>query len=69
MYIYGNNMRIKLFKINSIIMGMENDRKLNRYRVHIDMDAFFAAVECRDEPKLRNIPMAVGSDAMLVSNG
>ena len=28
--------------------------------IHIDMDAFFAAVEMRDHPELRNIPMAVG---------
>lgn len=28
--------------------------------IHIDMDAFFAAVEMRDNPKLRNVPMAVG---------
>ena len=28
--------------------------------IHVDMDAFFAAVEMRDNPKLRNVPMAVG---------
>lgn len=28
--------------------------------VHIDMDAFFAAVEQRDNPALRNKPIAVG---------
>jgi DNA polymerase-4 len=28
--------------------------------IHVDMDAFFAAVEMRDNPALRNIPMAVG---------
>lgn len=28
--------------------------------IHIDMDAFFAAVEMRDNPTLRNVPMAVG---------
>ncbi len=28
--------------------------------IHIDMDAFFAAVEMRDNPALRNVPMAVG---------
>lgn len=28
--------------------------------IHIDMDAFFAAVEMRDNPSLRNVPMAVG---------
>ncbi|VDM55470.1 unnamed protein product [Angiostrongylus costaricensis] len=29
------------------------------------MDAYFAAVEMRDEPRLRTVPMAVGSSAML----
>jgi DNA polymerase kappa len=33
--------------------------------VCVDMDAFFAAVECLDAPELRNVPMAVGSSAML----
>lgn len=28
--------------------------------IHIDMDAFFASVEMRDNPALRNVPMAVG---------
>ena len=30
--------------------------------IHIDMDAFFASVEQRDNPELRGIPMAVGHD-------
>lgn len=30
--------------------------------IHIDMDAFFAAVEQRDHPELRGKPIAVGSD-------
>ena len=28
--------------------------------IHIDMDAFYASVEQRDNPKLRNLPLAVG---------
>jgi len=30
--------------------------------IHIDMDAFYAAVEMRDFPEYRNIPLAVGGD-------
>lgn len=28
--------------------------------IHLDLDAFFASVEMRDNPALRNVPMAVG---------
>lgn len=31
--------------------------------IHVDMDCFYAAVEMRDDPTLRNIPLAVGGSA------
>ena len=31
--------------------------------IHIDMDCFFAAVEIRDNPALKNKPVAIGSTA------
>uniref|UniRef100_A0A1I8J180 DNA polymerase kappa n=1 Tax=Macrostomum lignano TaxID=282301 RepID=A0A1I8J180_9PLAT len=37
----------------------------SRTHVHIDMDAFYAAVEMLDNPRLRHVPMAVGGNDML----
>ena len=31
--------------------------------IHIDMDSFFASIEIRDNPKLKNKPVAVGGKA------
>jgi DNA polymerase IV len=31
--------------------------------IHIDMDCFYAAIEMRDDPSLRDIPIAVGGSA------
>ena len=45
---------------------LEGTRDLGRIVVHVDMDAFYAAVEMRDDPSLRDVPMAVGGSAMLV---
>lgn len=46
---------------------LEATRDLSRIIVHIDMDAFYASVEIRDNPRLKEVPMAVGSRSMLVS--
>lgn len=48
-----------------IVKELEQTRDLSRTFVHIDMDAFYAAVEILDNPELRDKPMAVGSNAML----
>jgi len=40
-------------------------RDLTRTIVHVDMDMFYAAVEMRDEPTLKDKPMAVGGMGML----
>jgi DNA polymerase IV (archaeal DinB-like DNA polymerase) len=37
---------------------------MNRIILHLDMDAFFAAVEERDKPRLKGRPIVIGSDPM-----
>ncbi|KAK3607913.1 hypothetical protein CHS0354_036739 [Potamilus streckersoni] len=48
-----------------LLEELERARDLNYIIVHIDMDAFYAAVEMRDNPSLRDKPMAVGGNSML----
>ena len=40
---------------------------MQRKIIHIDADCFYAAIEMRDHPELRGIPMAVGGSAEPVS--
>ena len=41
-------------------MNTEN-RALNRIIIHVDQDSFYASVESRDNPALRNKPLIIGS--------
>ncbi|KAK7933560.1 hypothetical protein WMY93_004456 [Mugilogobius chulae] len=52
-------------KVEKMVTDMEKKRDLSRIIVHVDMDAFYAAVEMRDSPELKDKPMAVGSMSML----
>lgn len=52
-------------KVERMVLELEKHRDLSRVIVHVDMDAFYAAVEMRDCPELKNKPMAVGSMSML----
>jgi len=58
-------MQSTLRTIDSELQILEDQRDLTRVVVHVDMDAFYAAVEARDNPALANVPMAVGSLSML----
>lgn len=55
-------------EVNSFVKKVKCERDFSRIIVHIDMDAFYAAVETRDNPSLKDIPMAVGSNSMLCTS-
>ncbi|KAM4577885.1 DNA polymerase kappa [Fundulus diaphanus] len=52
-------------QVEKMASELERSRDLSRVIVHVDMDAFYAAVEMRDSPELKDKPMAVGSMSML----
>ncbi|XP_053466135.1 DNA polymerase kappa isoform X1 [Ictalurus furcatus] len=52
-------------EVEKLTADLERSCELDRVIVHVDMDAFYAAVEMRDCPELKKKPMAVGSMSML----
>jgi DNA polymerase kappa len=50
--------------VNKLIATLERERRLGTY-IHVDMDAFFCAVEERQNPALKSQPFAVGGLSML----
>ena len=50
---------------DSRIEFLKEQRRYDKIWLHLDMDMFFAAVEIRDNPSLKDIPMAVGNMSMI----
>uniref|UniRef100_A0A8D1GHC4 DNA polymerase kappa n=1 Tax=Sus scrofa TaxID=9823 RepID=A0A8D1GHC4_PIG len=63
--ITSQQLRKAQLQVDRFAMELEQSRDLSNTIVHIDMDAFYAAVEMRDNPELRDKPIAVGSRNML----
>ena len=55
-------------KADEYITELELSRDLSQTIVHIDCDAFYAAVEELDRPELKDVPMAVGKGVLTTCN-
>ena len=57
-----------LRRADDLIEQLESTRDLSQRVVHVDCDAFFAAVEELDRPELKSVPMAVGKGVLSTCN-
>ncbi|KAL8980806.1 MAG: hypothetical protein Q9177_005774 [Variospora cf. flavescens] len=57
-----------LRRANDYITELELSRDLSQIVVHVDCDAFYAAVEELDHPELKHVPMAVGKGVLTTCN-
>ena len=46
---------------------IKKERDMSRTWIHVDMDAFYAAVEMRDDPTLYEKPLAIGDKNMIMT--
>lgn len=54
--------------MDEFLVELELTRDLSQYVIHVDCDAFFAAVEELDRPELKTVPMAVGKGVLTTCN-
>lgn len=57
-----------LRRADEYITELELSRDLSQIVIHIDCDAFYAAVEELDRPELKHVPMAVGKGVLTTCN-
>ena len=55
-------------RADAFLAELELTRDLSQFVVHVDCDAFFAAVEELDRPELKAMPMAVGKGVLSTCN-
>lgn len=61
-------MSTELRRADEYIAELELSRDLSQHVIHVDCDAFFAAVEELDRPELKTVPMAVGKGVLTTCN-
>ncbi|CAN8100821.1 unnamed protein product [Discula destructiva] len=57
-----------LRKADSLLAELELSRDLTQHIVHLDCDAFYAAVEQLERPELKDVPFAVGRGVLTTCN-
>ena len=62
------DLKSDLRRADDYIASLELSRDLSQYVIHIDCDAFYAAVEEIDRPEFKNVPMAVGVGVLTTCN-
>ena len=62
------DLRSELRRADDYLAELELGRDLSQVVIHIDCDAFYAAVEELDRPELRDVPMAVGKGVLTTCN-
>jgi impB/mucB/samB family len=59
---FNSTLQVVFFQADQLLHDTEISRDLSRTIVHVDMDMFYAAVEVRDNPSLKDKPLGVGSN-------
>jgi DNA polymerase kappa len=62
------DLKTDLSRADDYITSLELSRDLSQTIVHIDCDAFYAAVEEIDHPELKDVPFAVGQGVLTTCN-
>ncbi|KAF4121745.1 DNA polymerase kappa [Geosmithia morbida] len=63
-----HDLSCELRRVDRLLAELESTRDLTQYVVHVDCDAFYAAVEQLERPELKDVPFAVGGGVLTTCN-